>query len=44
MENEHFEPYIFRDKGKRGGHGLLYKKMGFGPVGESTTATVKATA
>lgn len=31
--NEHFAPYIFRDKGKRVGYGLIYKKMGIGPIG-----------
>jgi hypothetical protein len=45
MENEHFEPYIFRDKGKRVAYGLLYKKMGIGPVGAiDNSYTVKATA
>ncbi|MBK7141897.1 MAG: GNAT family N-acetyltransferase [bacterium] len=31
--NEHFEPFLFRDKGKRVAYGLIYKKMGIGPIG-----------
>lgn len=43
--NDQFEPYIFRDKGKRVAYGLLYKKLGIGPVGAvSNDYMVKATA
>ena len=43
--HEHFAPYILRDKGKRVAYGLIYKKMGIGPVGAiNNKNTVKATA
>lgn len=45
ISNEQFEPFVFRDKGKRVAYGLLYKKMGIGPVGAiSNEYMIKATA